>query len=82
MHLIVRVPFGDFNIGERISDPALIAAILEGDRTHHASHVVKVPDEAHGWTERPPEQPAPIAEPAPEPKPVVVDAVEEPSHVE
>lgn len=37
LHLTVIVPFGDYARGERITDPATVAAILET----HPHHVVK-----------------------------------------
>ncbi len=56
MHLIVRIPFDGHEIGQRITDPAHIAAILGGNLAHLASYCTKIREDAHGWT-----PPAPTA---------------------
>lgn len=35
VHLIVRQPFWDYKIGDRISDPVLIALILASDEANY-----------------------------------------------
>lgn len=65
--LVVVSPVAGFEIGARITDRDLVAAILADER--HA-HVVKVAREA-----APEEIPAPAPEPAPEPAPGTVARV-------
>jgi hypothetical protein len=37
LHLTVKMPFGDYARGDRITDPETVAAVLES----HPHHVVK-----------------------------------------
>ena len=54
MHLIVKVPFHDHEIGQRISDKDMVASILGGDKAHLEKHCIRIRDDAHGF--RPEEQ--------------------------
>lgn len=38
-HLVVIHPFGDYQRGDRITDPAIIAAVMEGENAHHCHKV-------------------------------------------
>lgn len=40
IHLVVTVPFGGYDKGDRITDAAKVAEILEGE---NSGHVLKVP---------------------------------------
>lgn len=40
--LVVIHPFGDFQRGDRITEPALIASIMAGENAHHC---VKTPNQ-------------------------------------
>lgn len=45
-YLVVKIPFDDHQIGDPITDPAMIEKVLAD---HQKRFVVKIPDDAESW---------------------------------
>jgi hypothetical protein len=74
IELVVTQPFADYARGNRITDPAKIAAVL----LHHEHRVVKVavPDAPPAPPPAPAPAPAPAAPPPPAPPPALAPVKE------